>query len=64
MRIARAHACAHCLEYSFKKLTVESASPTQQRELKTRWVVRRTCGVCGLQDELGLDARGELIYGG
>jgi hypothetical protein len=57
-------ACAHCLEYSFKRITVEAASAAQQKELKTRWVARRTCGICGLEQELGIDAHGELVYGG
>jgi hypothetical protein len=52
------------MEYSFKKITVEPAPVSQQRELKTRWLVRRTCGICGLEEELGIDARGELVYGG
>jgi hypothetical protein len=63
-RIARSHACAHCLEYSFKKLSVRAASAAERAELKTVWRVRRVCGVCGLEQEIGLDAEGDVVYAG
>ena len=63
-RIARSHACPHCLEYSFKKLKVRRAPASHKEELKTVWIAARTCGVCGLEQELGLDAHGEIVYGG
>lgn len=61
-RIARSHACPHCLEYSFKKLTVRPASAEHRKELNAAWEVQRVCGVCGLGQEIGLDAIGEIIY--
>jgi hypothetical protein len=61
-RIARSHACEHCLEYSFKKLVVRAASPTQREEQNVVWLVDRICGVCGLQQELALDPEGEVVY--
>jgi hypothetical protein len=61
-RIARSHACTHCLEYSFKKLTVRPAPQSHRAELKAVWQVHRVCGVCGLEQELGLDAEGDIIY--
>jgi len=63
-RIARAHACPHCGEYSFKKLKVARASKAHQQTLGEIWHVRKVCGVCGYEDELGLDAEGEIVYGG
>lgn len=63
-RVARSHACSHCLEYSFKKVSVKRAPPSHRKDLKTAWIVTRTCGVCGLQQELGIDAEGEIVYGG
>ena len=60
--IARSHACEHCLEYNFKKLVVKPASAAHRAELKTVWVVRRICGVCGLEQELGLDADGDIVF--
>lgn len=63
-RISRGHACSQCLEYSFKKVTIRRAPASHKRDLKTYWVVTRVCGVCGLDQELGLDAEGEIVYGG
>ena len=62
--IARSIACSHCLEYSFKKLRVKRAPVSHKAELKTAWIATRTCGVCGHEQEIGLDAHGEVIYGG
>ncbi len=64
VRIAKGLACPHCQEYSFKKMNVKKAPPSQQRALNTIWVVNRTCGVCGLEQELGIDAEGEIAYTG
>lgn len=63
-RIARAHACEQCLEYSFKKLVVRPATRAHARELKAAWLVSRVCGVCGHEQELGLDAEGDIVFGG
>lgn len=63
-KVARGHACSHCLEYSFKKVTVKRAPATHMQDLKTYWIVSRVCGVCGLDQELGIDAEGEIVYGG
>ena len=62
VRIARSHACSHCLEYSFKRLSAKAASPSQQAELKAVWVVERICGVCGLETEMGLDDDGDVVF--
>ena len=61
-RIARAHACEHCGEYSFKKLVVRAASASTREALNEIWHVTRTCGVCGSREELGLDAEGDIVY--
>lgn len=62
-RIGRAHACERCLEYSFKRLVVKPATPSHKSELGAVWMVSRTCGVCGLDSEIALDAEGDIIYG-
>ena len=62
-RIARSHACTRCLEYSFKKLVVRPANAAQS-ELGAAWTVARTCGVCGLEQELALDPEGDILYSG
>jgi hypothetical protein len=63
-RIAKAHACEHCQEYSYKRVTVRPASPEHRRTLREAWHAVKVCGVCGLQMELGIDADGEIVYVG
>ena len=63
-RIAKAHACERCGEYSYKKVTVTPASKAQQQELKVTWQALKICGVCGAQQELGIAADGDIIYVG
>ena len=60
--IARALACEHCQERNFKKLAVKPAPDSHMKELQAAWVVRRVCGVCGLESELGLDADGDVVF--
>jgi transcription elongation factor Elf1 len=61
-RIARAHACERCGEYSFKKLVVKPASASLRDELNAVWVATKICGVCGLNQELGLDEDGDVVF--
>ena len=62
-RIARGHHCDHCGEYNFKKLKVKRASVATNKALGEVWHVTTTCGVCGMQNEIGIDAEGDMIYG-
>ena len=61
-RIARAHACEHCQEYSFKKLVVKPASEAHKAEFNEIGHAVKICGVCGLQQEMGIDADGDVVY--
>ena len=61
-RIARSHACENCGEYSFKKLVVKPAAPALLADLHAVWVATKTCGVCGLQQDLGLDEDGDVVF--
>jgi hypothetical protein len=61
-RIARSHACEHCQEYSYKKVSVKPASASHRKTFKEVWHVVAVCGVCGLEQELGIDEDGEIIY--
>ena len=63
-RIARAHACEQCGEYSYKKFALKPAPKSQREALHVAWVATKVCGVCGTQQEVGLDAEGEIIYVG
>lgn len=61
-RIARAHACDRCGEYSYKRLVVKPAAEPLNAELGERWHAMKVCGVCGLQQELGIDDDGDILY--
>jgi hypothetical protein len=61
-RIARGHACENCGEYSYKRLLVKPAPPSLRDELGAVWVVTKTCGVCGLQQEIGIDEDGDVVF--
>jgi len=63
-RIAKAHACERCGEYSYKRVTVTAASKSQQDSLKVVWQAMKVCGVCGTQQELGIAADGDIVYVG
>ncbi len=61
-RIARAHACVACREYTYRKLTVREASPALHVEFGEVWHAVLVCGVCGVQQELGIDGDGDVVY--
>ena len=61
-RIARSHACDHCGEYSFKKMKVKPASAANKKALGEIWHISKTCGVCGMEHEIGIDAEGDIVY--
>ena len=61
-RIARAHACDVCGEYSYKKLRVAAAPKSLRDELHITWIAKRTCGVCGAEQELGINGEGDVVF--
>ena len=61
-RIARAHDCENCGEYSYKKLKVRPAGPGQPHDVPAAWIATKICGVCGMEQELGIDEEGEIVY--
>jgi hypothetical protein len=61
-RIARGHACENCGEYTIKKLSVKPASAAITDELKVHWVATKICGVCNLEQELGIDDEGDIVF--
>jgi len=63
-RIAKAHACERCGEYSYKKVSVKPASKSQQETLHVTLHASKICGVCGTEQEMGIDADGDIIYVG
>jgi len=61
-RIAKAHACENCGEYSYKKLKVKPAPPQTGELASVKWIANKVCGVCGMELEMGIDAEGEIVY--
>ena len=61
-RIARAHACENCGEYSYKRLVVKPATAANRAEFNEAWHAEKICGVCGMQQEMGIDEDGDIIY--
>ena len=61
-RIARGHACENCGEYTYKKLVVKPAPESLREELRAQWIATKICGVCGLQQELGIDEDGDVVF--
>ena len=61
-RIARSHACENCREYSYKKIKVMEPSASHRKEFNEAWHVVLVCGVCGLEQELGIADDGDIIY--
>jgi transcription elongation factor Elf1 len=61
-RIAKAHACENCGEYSYKRVVVKPASASQREALHIAWQATKVCGVCGAEQEMGIDASGEIIF--
>ena len=63
-RIAKAHGCENCGEYSYKRLKVKPAEGRLKEEMGVAWHVTKTCGVCGMQQELGMDEDGDIVFAG
>ncbi len=61
-RIARAHACIGCREYTYRKFVVREASETLRAEFGEVWHATLVCGVCGTHQELGIDDDGDVVY--
>ena len=61
-RIARAHACERCREYSYKRVSVKPASDGHRAQFNEVWHVVAVCGICDLEQEIGIDDDGEIIY--
>jgi transcription elongation factor Elf1 len=61
-RIAKAHACEKCGEYSYKRLSIRPATADQRAEFGEHWHVTKVCGVCGQEQDMGIDAEGEVVY--
>ena len=63
-RIARSHACSHCQEYTYRRLTVKAATAGITKELGAVWIATKTCGVCEYKEEIGIADDGDVVYSG
>jgi len=45
-------------------VTVKPASASQREALAVVWQATKVCGVCGAQQELGIDAEGDIVFVG
>ncbi len=61
-RIARAHACVGCQEYTYRRLVVREAIPALKLQFGEVWHAELVCGVCGAHQELGIDDHGDVVY--
>jgi hypothetical protein len=64
LRIAKAHACERCGEYSYKRVRVKAATHQQQEQLGIAWSAEKICGVCDAHLELGINDEGDIVYAG
>jgi hypothetical protein len=64
VRIAKAHACERCGEYTYKKVAVKPATKQQEKELGIAWTAEKVCGVCDAHLELGINSEGDIVYAG
>jgi len=61
-RIAKAHACENCGEYSYRRVSVKPATKRQQESLGIAWFAEKICGVCDAHHEMGINSEGEIVY--
>ena len=63
-RIAKAHACVKCGEYSYKRVSIKPANKRLEESLGVVWSTEQICGVCDAHLELGIDSEGAVVYEG
>ena len=61
-RIAKAHACDRCGEYSYKRVKVVPATKRLEETLGVVWSTEQVCGVCDSHIELGIDEDGTIVF--
>jgi transcription elongation factor Elf1 len=61
-RIAKAHACEKCGEYTYKRVSVKPATKRQQDDLGIAWLAEKICGVCDSHHEMGINDQGDIVY--
>ena len=60
-RIARAQACPRCSEYTYKRLKLRAAEPTDHIA-GAAWSAELICGVCSAHLQLALEVDGDVLF--
>lgn len=60
-RIARAQPCPRCSEYTYKKLKLRAAEPSDHIA-GAAWVGELVCGVCAAHLQLALESDGDVLF--
>ena len=60
-RIARAQACPRCSEYTYKRLKLRAAEPTDH-VAGAAWIAELICGVCSAHLQLALEVDGDVLF--
>jgi hypothetical protein len=61
-KIARSHSCIACREYSWRRILIREPAESLKQEFGEVWHAILVCGVCGLQQEIGIDDDGDILY--
>ena len=43
-------------------MKVKPASEGDKKKFGEIWHISKTCGVCGMEHEMGIDAEGDIVY--
>jgi transcription elongation factor Elf1 len=60
-RIARAQACPRCSEYTYKRMKLRAAEPSDH-VAGAAWIAELVCGVCSAHLQLALESDGDVLF--
>jgi len=59
--IARAQACPRCSEYTYKRMKLRAAEPSDH-VAGAAWIAELVCGVCSAHLQLALESDGDVLF--
>jgi hypothetical protein len=59
--IARAQACPRCHEYTYKRIKLRAADPSDHLT-GAAWLADMVCGVCAAHLQLALESDGDVLF--